>query len=99
MTVSPVPVGILNGATISAPAELNADVTIAGQTLSGSAIVDLTLSQTYVPLDFPGMPSRPPAGSVFSDTAVGETFAPGVSITLFAFEAAAIVTAGGGSIS
>jgi hypothetical protein len=99
MTVSAVPVGILDGATISAAAELNADVTIAGQTLSGGAIVSLTLSQPYTPLDFPGLPSRPPAGSVFSANAVGQEFPVGATISLFAFEASAIVGAGGGSIS
>lgn len=99
MTVPAIAIGILNGVTITATPDLIADVQIEGVATAGAAIVQITLTESYQFLDAPGLPNRPPPGSVFSDTWQGQNFAPGDTISAFAFEASAILSAGGGTIA
>jgi hypothetical protein len=99
MSVPTIAIGILNGSTITAVPDLIADVEINGVPTAGAAIVQVTLTESYEMLTAPGLPNRPPAGSVFSDTWSGMNFAPGDFISVYAFEGAAILAAGGGTLT
>ncbi|GAA5264272.1 hypothetical protein ACOSOMT5_P0692 [Acidiphilium sp. MT5] len=99
MTVPAVAIGILNSQTIEAVPDLVAYVEINGVPTAGAAIIQVTLTESYEMLTAPGLPNRPPAGSVFSDTWSGMNFAPGDLISVYAFEGAAILAAGGGALA
>lgn len=99
MTVPAIAIGILNGQTIQAAPDLIGNVQINGVATAGAAIVQITLSETYEMLSAPGLPDRPPPGSLFSDTWQGQNFAPGDVISTYAFEAAAILAANGGTVA
>jgi hypothetical protein len=89
MSSGTVTLGIVGGTT---------PVTVALGFLSPNmAINKVLLSASYAMQSPAGFPARPPAGAAFIE--VPTTYAPGTSITVYDFEASALVGAGGGTIT
>ncbi len=70
-----------------------------GQILPTEVTNQVSLTAAYTMLEPPGFPARPPAGVAFGKIETPGTFSSGTTISVFDFEAAAIVAAGGGVIT